>query len=173
MWVAPEPMFLRLQYVIRKDHQDILMIKGQLTGGNQPTWKRKVKLSKKPQMYKYFPWCSSGMYKTFSSLIWQWRNVNLFACPCISLPTLGKECCQDRAGHSDNDCRCNLTAEGGYSWKSVGWFTERGEGWDSVRDATPGGRVLQGQGSAITEEWSEYMAFSLSHLAESNCSRLV
>lgn len=45
----------------------------------------------------------------------------------------GKKKCQDKAGLDDNDCTYCLTAEGGYSWKSVGLFIERGEGWDIVQ----------------------------------------
>lgn len=44
-----------------------------------------------------------------------------------------KKWCQDKVCHDDNDCRCSLTAKGGCSWKSVGWFIERGEGWDRVQ----------------------------------------
>lgn len=57
-------------------------------GTDQP---EREKFSKKLQMYKNFPWCSSDMYKTFFGLIWQWRNVNPFAYSCISLPALGKK----------------------------------------------------------------------------------
>jgi len=57
----------------------------------------------------------------------------VFACPCISLPTLGKIRCQDRSGYCENDCRHSLSAEGGNSCKSVCWFTETRAGWGSMQ----------------------------------------
>lgn len=107
------------------------MIKWELFRRDSTNLKDKRQVLKK-KVYKYFPCHSSDMCKAFFGLICQWRNVDPFACPCIPLHSLGKIWCQDRSCYCDN-CRYSLTAEGGYSWKSVGLFMEKREGWGSVQ----------------------------------------